>query len=176
MKRKALVLWILFLLLFTGVMFGNIPLSEREALIALYNATNGDSWNRNENWKTGGVFSPPGTENTWAGITCDAANTTIIRISLPSNNLNGTIPVEIGNFSNLDDLNLTNNPLSGSIPPEIGNLTNLRVFRCWDNQLTGNIPPELGQCVNLETLQIFATQISGTIPPELGNLSNLSLL
>lgn len=173
MIRKAHVLWIMLLLLFTGVILGNIPLSEREALIALYNATDGDNWNRNENWKTGGIFSPPGTENTWAGVTCNAINTTIIRISLTSNNLNGVIPGEIGHFSNLDSLNLTHNPLSGSLPPEIGNLTNLRILRCYRNQLTGHIPPELGNCTNLEVLQIFETQISGTIPPELGNLSNL---
>ena len=172
MRSKQIVLWLLFFLLIPGIILPDIPAVEREALIALYNATGGDNWRRNDNWKTGGVFSPPGTENTWWGITCDAANTMVIEIYFRRNNLQGTIPGEIGNFSCLEELNLLVNSLPGSIPPEIGNLTNLRILRCIGCQLTGSIPPELGNCINLELLQIFGNQLTGSIPAELGNLSS----
>ena len=42
-----------------------IPQSEREALISLYNATNGDDWTNSDSW-TGA----PGTECDWHGVTC----------------------------------------------------------------------------------------------------------
>ena len=36
-----------------------IPTSERDALIALYNSTDGDNWNDNTNW-----LGAPGTDGT----------------------------------------------------------------------------------------------------------------
>ena len=42
-----------------------IPQSEREPLISLYNATNGDDWTNSDGW-TGA----PGTECNWHGVTC----------------------------------------------------------------------------------------------------------
>ena len=54
---------ILILLLAVGSAVGLIPDVEREALIALYNSTNGDNWTHNDNW-----LGPPGTEGSWFGL------------------------------------------------------------------------------------------------------------
>jgi len=51
--------------------------------------------------------------------------------------LTGNIPTEIGNLSNLGQLDLAYNQLIGSIPIEIGNLSNLTYLRLHDNQLSG---------------------------------------
>ena len=151
MKSKIIVSLVVFLLV-SGSMLPNIPVSEREALITLYNATDGDNWEMNDNWKNGGVFSPPGTENTWYGVTCDAANIMVVEIRLRYNNLNGTIPPEMGDFSYLEYLSFWGNQLTGEIPPELGNLFNLeKMFLC-SNQLTGPIPPELGQLSSANTI------------------------
>ena len=176
MKSKIIILGILFFLLLPGVILADIPAVEREALIALYNATGGDNWERNDNWKTGGVFSPPGSECGWYGIRCDANHSTVIRIDLSWNNLQGTIPREIGNLNNLESLSLRFSPLTGSIPPEIGNLANLTHLNLSFNELTGTIPPEIGDLTNLRTLTFWGNQLTGTIPPELGNLSNIETL
>ncbi len=40
--------------------------------------------------------------------------------------MNGEIPPELGNLTNLTELNLHENLLSGEIPPHLGNLTNLQ--------------------------------------------------
>ncbi len=52
-----------------------IPAAERQALIDLYNSTNGASWTNNTGWKTAPLhtdgFAMPGTENTWFGVTTD---------------------------------------------------------------------------------------------------------
>ena len=92
------------------------------------------------------------------------------------NQLTGEIPSEIGNLTNLINLDLGNNQFTGSIPPEIGNLTNLTSLYLGDNQLTGSIPPEIGNLTNLTTLYLSFNQLTGEIPSEIGNLTNLTHL
>ncbi|XP_078152854.1 receptor-like protein EIX2 [Carex rostrata] len=53
------------------------------------------------------------------------------------NNLNGTIPTDIGNLTNLVQLDLRDNNLNGTIPTDIGNLTNLVQLDVSGNSLTG---------------------------------------
>ncbi|MHC5077133.1 MAG: leucine-rich repeat domain-containing protein [Planctomycetota bacterium] len=154
-----------------------IPGVERDALIALFNDTDGDNWTDNSGWKEPPLeadgFAMLGTENTWYGITCDGGNTTVLRIIFNNNNLSGTIPAELGNLSNLNALSLSENQLTGSIPVELGNLTNLAYLAIAVNQLTGNIPTELGNLTNLKYFYLNNNQLTGTIPLEIGNLTNL---
>ena len=51
-----------------------------------------------------------------------------MHLDLYSNQLTGTIPVELGNLSNLQYLQLYSNQLTGTIPVELGNLSNLYDF------------------------------------------------
>lgn len=153
-----------------------IPTSERAALIALYNATNGDSWGYNGGWKTPPLhtdgFAMPGTEDTWYRISVSGDHVT--RINFRWGSLTGIIPVELGNLNNLKELWLNSNQLSGSIPSELGNLSNLESLSLDENQLSGSIPPELGNLSNLYDIDLSSNQLSGSIPPVLGNLSNLN--
>jgi len=64
-----------------GNRFADVPASEANALIAVYNATGGDSWTNNTNWLTSR------TVGDWYGITVAGGHVT--EISLSSNNLNG---------------------------------------------------------------------------------------
>ena len=182
MKNIAII-GIFLLLLGGGMPFSAaaaIPPLEREALIALYNSTNGDDWKYNSGWKQGQLdadgFSTPGTENTWYGITCDNENTTVVEIDLKLNDLTGEIPQALGNLINLTYLNLWGNQLTGEIPPELGTLINLTYLDFLDNQLTGNIPAELGGLTNLRELFLSSNQLTGSIPKELGDLLDLTEL
>ncbi len=92
---------------------------------------------------------------------------------LNGNQLSGSIPPELGNLSNLDDLFLYDNLLSGRIPPELGNLASLSYLYLNDNQLSGSIPQELGNLGGLQRLLLAGNQLSGTIPAQLGSLNSL---
>ena len=143
--------------------------TDREILIALYNATDGANWTNNTNWLSD---EPLGD---WHGVTTDD-NGRVTWLGLYENQLSGEIPPELGNLSNLTWLYLYQNQLSGNIPPELGNLSNLTDLYLSENQLSGEIPSELGNLSNLTRLDLWGNQLSGEIPPELGSLSNLTWL
>ena len=156
-----------------------IPAIERQALIALYNSTDGDNWTNNSGWKTPPLdtdgFAFPGTENNWCGVTVSGDRVT--ELDLAYNQLTGGIPAELGNLTNLQSLDLYGNQLSGTIPTQLGNLTNLQeLVLGYNQQIHGTIPPELGNLANLQYLDLGYNQLTGTIPPELGNLANLQSL
>ena len=142
---------------------------DRAALEALYDATNGANWSRNDNWKTD---EPLGQ---WFGVRTNSDGR-VTRLELVDNRLSGTIPVEIGNLTSLSELFLGFNQLSGTIPVEIGNLTSLIALFLGGNQLSGTIPVEIGNLTSLRSLTLGGNQLSGTIPVEIGNLTSLRSL
>ena len=140
---------------------------DRAALVALYNATDGENWTNNTKWLTDAPL------HQWRGVSTDASGR-VTDLYLARNGLSGEIPEELGNLTNLDRLTLGSNQLSGEIPNELGSLTNLRVLGLEGNQLSGQIPVELGSLTNLSGLYLHINQLSGQIPAELGSLTNLS--
>ena len=88
--------------------------------------------------------------------------------------LTGPIPPEIGKLTNLTELFLFGDRLTGPVPPELGNLRELSMLDLSDNELTGPIPPELGRLTALRTLRLYYNPLlDGPVPPELGNLGDL---
>jgi len=166
MKTSA---WLSAVMLVATVASAQVRAIEREALIALYQSTDGDDWYDNTNW-----LGDVGTECTWYGVWCSLGK--VRSLGLHGNHLRGTIPPELGNLSRLRYLSLHSNQLSGSIPPELGNLSWLQYLYLDRNQLSGSIPAELGDLSSLALLQLYSNQLSGNIPPELGNLSRLMRL
>ena len=172
-------------------------LEDREVLVELYNALDGENWTNNTNWLT----ERPIRE--WYGVTNDASGRVVglvlgwngltgeipkelgslsklRRLEFSNNYLIGEIPAELGNLSDLETLQLGSSPttggLSGGIPKELGRLSKLEVLNLRFNQLTGEIPAELGNLTNLEILALMANRLTGEIPTELGSLSNLITL
>ena len=68
--------------------------TDREALVALYNATDGPNWETNENWLTD---APIGE---WSGVTTNSDGR-VSELNLHSGGLNGEIPPELGNLTDL---------------------------------------------------------------------------
>ena len=143
---------------------------DRTALVALYEATDGDNWTNSDNWRS---TTAPLKE--WYGVTIDDSGR-VSGVDLPANNLTGSIPSELGALSGLTKLALHQNHLTGSIPSELGRLASLQNLNLSENQLDGPIPPELGSLANLGTLDLQSNNLTGTIPPELGNLAALTVL
>ena len=136
------------------------PETDREALIALYNATGGPNWSGNYNW----LSDVPIGE--WEGVTTDGKGR-VIGLALLGNQLSGEMPPELGNLANVDDLILRSNQLSGELPLELGNLANVDDLILRSNQLSGELPLELGNLANLTWLYLDGNQLSGCVPSSL---------
>ena len=143
--------------------------TDRAALAALYNATNGSSWLVDTNWLSNGPLGE------WHGVSTDADGH-VAELDLDGKQLSGPIPSALGNLTNLERLSLWGNQLSGPIPSELGNPANLEHLSLRRNQLNGPIPSELANLDNLEWLSLLGNQLNGPIPSELGNLANLQAL
>lgn len=142
---------------------------DREALVALYNATDGDNWRANANWLTSAPLDD------WYGVKTDSDGR-VVEVSLWLNKLEGELPPELGNLARLERLILTLNYLSGDIPPELGKLSSLRELIILGNTLTGEIPVELGGLLNLEKLYLsVGNQFTGCIPSALQDVTENDL-
>jgi hypothetical protein len=142
-----------------------IPKTECQALLELYNSTDGPNWLNRSGWNDNDMPC------SWFGIICN--NGRVANLNLGENGLNGTLPNSLGNLSNLTHLNLSPNNITGSIPESLGNLSNLTVLHLYSNNITGSIPESLGNLSNLTQLSLSSNNITGSIPESLGNLSNL---
>ncbi len=159
-----------------------LPSSQHDALVDLYNSTNGAGWTNRTNWLVAA------DECTWYGITCNTGHTTVQGISFGGNGnkLSGTLPPSLGNLSNLQDLYLGTNQLTGPIPTQIGSLMSLQSLVLGGcsplpcnflpgttNQLSGNIPTQLGNLTSLRHLDLSGNQLTGSIPTQIGSATSL---
>jgi Leucine-rich repeat (LRR) protein len=169
--------------------------ADSSALVALYNATNGDHWLKKNNWLVPGSFVKD-----WERVTVDsitgrvvglslAANklkcstfpdsiiflTALTSIDLSSNDITGVVPAAFwSNLTKLRSIYLNNNALSGSIPESIGNMTGLTDLIIHTNLFSGQLPNALWSLTSLEKIEINSCLFQGQIPGSIGNLKNLT--
>jgi hypothetical protein len=93
-----------------------VPETERQALVALYKATEGDHWNHRVGW-----LGPRGTECKWHGVHCWSrlGKPGVTDLSVGENNLVGTVPDAVAQLTDLESLNIFGNHLSGMLPQEL---------------------------------------------------------
>lgn len=138
------------------------------ALVAFYNSTGGPGWANNTGWLTGPV-------NTWYGVTVEGDRVRELNIS--NNNLNGYIPIQIGDADKLEVLAIGyESNLSGTIPSEIGQLTELIVLGIGTCSIYGCIPNTIGNCPKIKFINLWENDLTGPIPSEIGNLDSLLIL
>lgn len=144
--NKLLVLVLFPVLLFTvlPLKITSSPTTEAEALVRWKNSLlysyDLDSWSLNNLTNL----------CNWTGITCNAART-VSEIVIYNHEVNGTLAhFNFSAFPSLTNLELGNNNLSASIPVDIGNATQLQYLILSGNHLTGNIPYQISHFQKLQ--------------------------
>ena len=135
-----------------------ISASERQVLLDIYASANGPAWTANSGWN-----GAPGTECSWARVTCDAAQSHVVQIDLVSNNLSGTLPPSLTPLTALVFFSVDQNALTGSIP-QIAGMTSLQYVYFSHNRFTGSLPSFNG-LYNLDTFYAHVNLLTGVIPP-----------
>ena len=98
----------------------------------------------------------------------------LTRFSLMENNLEGSIPEDLGRITNMDYLELSFNKLTGTIPSSLYNLSSLLDFQFMSNQLLGTIHLDIGLAFpHLIELYVADNRFTGPIPVSLSNASDL---
>ena len=149
---------------------------ERAALEALYRANSGDRWKYRNNWCTDKPLSE------WWGIRMTPDNKHVCGIDLYYNEVDGYIPEEIGDLSELEELAIGNYlylaEKSSPLPEAIGRLEKLKNLDFQNYSLSGTLPSSLFSLKNLEKLRIcYAKDMTQMpIPKEIGQLTELTEL
>ena len=169
-----------------------IPTSEREALVALYQSTNGNAWTDKTNWLGAAgdgmhvvrrqlrrarahvehtrrsIDNLDGT----LSVRSAQAHRDPLRCSCPTNNLRGSLPSQFSELSQIEGIFFPSHPLTGTLPGSWGALEKLREIGLDGNELTGALPVQLGDMSALEKLTLSENAIhrsrsrksSGTSP------------
>ena len=142
---------------------------DRAALMAIYQATDGDNWKKSGGWGTDRPLAR------WRGVTVNDDGR-VVKLDLRRNKLSGELPAEIGDLSALRVLNLVGNKLSGPLPAEIGRLQALTKLDLSGNRFSGPIPEEVGHIWYLERLRLNGNEFSGYLPFDHTSFPSLTTL
>ncbi|KAK2362114.1 receptor protein [Trifolium repens] len=89
-------------------------------------------------------------------------------IDLSHNQLNGSIPSELGNLTRIRALNLSNNIFMGKIPATFSNLVQVESLDLSFNMLSGQIPPQISGLTFIEVFSVAHNNLSGATPERKG--------
>ncbi|KAF3435221.1 hypothetical protein FNV43_RR22308 [Rhamnella rubrinervis] len=85
-------------------------------------------------------------------------------LDISRNSLNGSIPLSLGNLTQLSYLVISNNELSGDIPNIWENTPFLTIIDMSNNSLSGTIPSSMGSHSHLQYLSLASNHLSGEFP------------
>jgi len=130
-------------------------------------------------FSTGAVSSPENLssdhECNWPEIQCSSADAVLV-VNIDQAGLDGSLPLELGQFTQLLVLKLEENLLQGVIPTSIGQNQKLIALDLNSNLMTGSIPDSLYTLSDLQQLDIDNNFFTGTLSDDIGNLESLTFL
>ncbi len=133
-------------------------------LEALYFDTKGYAWDNDNNW----LVNDSPCE--WFGIGCE--NDEVASITLPNNNLTGSLPDALGQLASLTTLDLSQNQLDGTLPFSVAALgANLNACSLSANS-AGLCIPETEQYRDLGRNPICQLPLSASCAPLPARISN----
>ena len=131
----------------------NTAATDKLALVALYDATDGSNWTTATNWTSDQPLS------SWHGVTTDSDGR-VTELDLNGNGLTGTLPSALGDLDVLERLDLGDNALSGELPAEAANLTSLQELHLRRSRaLSGALPEAITELTDLDTVDIRETEL-----------------
>jgi hypothetical protein len=92
----------------------------RYVMTTFYFSLGGPKWRRDDNW----LSAADSSECTWYGVSCNDQGV-ISEISLPHNNLMGSLPEDLYFVSSLATLSISQNVVTGTVPASLALLPNL---------------------------------------------------
>ncbi|EEF43610.1 Interleukin-1 receptor-associated kinase, putative [Ricinus communis] len=123
------------------------------------------------------------TPCSWNGVTCTELGLQgtpdmfrVTSLVLPSSQLLGSIPPDLGFIQHLKHLDLSNNYLNGSLPSSIFNATELEVISLSGNEISGELSESIGGMKNLQLLNLSDNALAGKVPKNLTSLQNLTVV
>lgn len=145
-----------------------VPEIEYNALVALYNSTNGGNWSYNTNWLSSTI-----SVSKWYGIIVE--NGRVTRIRLGNFTIRGSLPEEFFSLTELKELEMMLAVLEGPFPTLIANFKKLEILDFLNCKFTGNFPMEILQLKNLSELSLKGEFNYGQMP-DFSSLTNLKEL
>eukprot|EP01084_Bolivina_argentea_P022006 40870_1 len=143
--------------------YNTLDESQQNALINLYDSTNGGHWYNK--WNLSQLKSNKAcTSLCGIGCSINSSNHTVITsISLNRNNLSGSITPNIMNIPSLTNIDLSHNSLHGNIPNFFASFPGIIVFFAGFNALNSTLPESLTFANKLATLNLQSNNISGNL-------------
>jgi hypothetical protein len=173
MRQIALIIFLLSSVTYQALAQDqNSVEGDRQALVELYNATNGGSWNNNSGWLSGNP------SNDWYGVEVNS-NGRVVKLDLYKNNLEGTLPSSVGNLTELRFLSFKGNSTLGEIPASIANWTKAEILLFASDQLNTphNMPNENNYNDHMgKNYNVTRSKYTGKIPDVFDNMPNLRML
>jgi hypothetical protein len=143
---------------------------QRYALLTLWfqQAYTNTTWSNGDGW----LVNANECGNSWYGIRCESNNlggtvgmqNVVTEVNFYNNNMQGTIPADLGLLTALTTFNVGVNVLAGTLPASIGQWTALTSFRVRNNALTGTLPASIGNWSLIRFAYFNFNQFTGTMP------------
>jgi hypothetical protein len=108
----------------------------------------------------------------WPGVSCNESGN-VKMIKLNDMAIQGTIATELGFLTDLIHFDMSNNKLEGTIPEELYDLEDMEQLFLYDNQIGGTISTKIGDLWKLTHYQLSQNQLTGTIPETLKSSEDL---
>ncbi|PIN23629.1 Serine/threonine protein kinase [Handroanthus impetiginosus] len=113
----------------------------------------------------------------WSGITCKEDGSRVISVRLPGVGFHGPIPENtLSRLSALETLSLRSNGINGTFPVDLGNLKNLTFLYLQYNNFSGPLPSDFSVWKHLSIVNLSNNEFNGTIPKSFSCLSQLTAL
>ena len=132
--------------------------TERYALMELYDSTGGDDWTDNDGWDSDSELDD------WYGVTVE--DSLVRELRLPGNGLEGPLPPALGSLLGLETLDLSDNDLTGGVAVAITSVDPLDTIRISENEeMEGPLPFRMVDLESLRALEYEDTDLCASPAP-----------